>query len=59
MADILNRNAMKSLTYLRTIYYPLLVVLNDIGVMLDVNHFGALLVSFHVRPILVDQIREA
>ena len=37
-------------------YLPLLVDLRALGVILEVEDSGALLATFHVRPLLVDQI---
>lgn len=59
MANALSRKATRSLGYMQTIYYPLLVVLRDIGVKLEVDHYRALLASFHVLLILIDRVREA
>ena len=41
---------------MRSGYLPLLVDLRALGVILDVEDSGALLATFHVRPLLVDQI---
>ena len=37
-------------------YLPLLEDLRALGVILDVEDSGALLATFHVRPLLMDQI---
>ena len=37
-------------------YLPLLVDLRALGVILEVEDLGALLATFHVRPLLMDQI---
>ena len=37
-------------------YLPLLVDMRALGVILEVEDSGALLATFHVRPLLVDQI---
>ena len=41
---------------MRSGYHPLLVDLRGLGVILEVEDSGALLATFHVRPLLVDQI---
>ena len=38
-------------------YLPLLVYLRALGVILEARDLGALLATFHVRPLLVDHIR--
>ena len=41
---------------MRSGYLPLLVDMRALGVILEVEDSGALLATFHVRPLLVDQI---
>ena len=41
---------------MRSGYVPLLVDLRALGVILEVEDSRALLATFHVRPLLVDQI---
>ena len=41
---------------MRSGYLPLLVDLRALGVILEAEDLGALLATFHVRPLLVDQI---
>ena len=41
---------------MRTCYLPLLVDLRALGVILEVEDSEALLATFHVRPLLMDQI---
>ena len=41
---------------MRSGYLPLLVDLRALGVILEAEDSGALLATFHVRPLLVDQI---
>ena len=41
---------------MRSSYLPLLVDLRALGVILEVEDSAALLATFHVRPLLVDQI---
>ena len=56
VADALSRRPESSLSHMRTGYLPLLVDLRALGVILEVKDSGALLATFHVRPLLVDQI---
>ena len=41
---------------MRSGYFPLLVDLRALGVILEVEDSRGLLATFHVRPLLVDQI---
>ena len=52
----LSRRPENSLSHMRSSYFPLLVDLRTLGVILEVEDSGALLATFHVRPLLVDQI---
>ena len=56
VADALSRLPESSLSQMRSGYLPLLVDLRALGVILEVDDSGALLATFHVRPLLVDQI---
>ena len=56
IADALSRRPESSLSHMRSGYLPLLVDLRALGVILEVEDSGALLATFHVRPLLVDQI---
>ena len=56
VADALGRRPESSLSYMKSGYLPLLVDLRALGVLLEVEDSGALLATFHVRPLLVDQI---
>ena len=56
VVDALSRRLESSLSYMRSGYLPLLVDLRVLGVILEVEDSGALLATFHVRPLLVDQI---
>ena len=56
VADALSRQPESSLSHMRSGYLPLLVDLRVSGVILEVEDSGALLATFHVRPLLVDQI---
>ena len=57
IADALSRRPESSLSHMRSGYLPLLVVLRTLGVILEAEDSGALLATFHVRPLLVDQIQ--
>ena len=56
VADALSRRPKSSLSHMRLGYLPLLVDLRALGVILEVEDSGALLATFHVRPLIVDQI---
>ena len=56
VADALSRRPESSLSHMRSGYLPLLVDLRALGVILEVDDSEALLATFHVRPLLVDQI---
>ena len=56
VADALSRRPESSLSHMKSGYLPLLVDLRALGVILEVEDSGALLATFHVRPLLVDQI---
>ena len=58
VADALSRKPEGSYAYLQTIYLSLLIELRSLGVQLQVADTGTLLTYFHVRPLLVDQIKE-
>ncbi|KAL5760696.1 hypothetical protein ACOSQ2_019534 [Xanthoceras sorbifolium] len=58
VADALSRKPTSSVAHLKTVYLPLLVELRSLGVRLKMSDSGALVAAFHVRPIMVDQIRE-
>ena len=55
--NALSRRLESSLSHMRSGYLPLLVDLRDLGVILEAEDSGALLATFHVRPVLVDQIQ--
>lgn len=59
VADALSQNPSISLSHIKTVRVPLLCELRATGVDLVVDEVGALVASFHVRPILVDRVREA
>ena len=54
--DALSRRLESSLSHIRSGYLPLLVDLRSLRVILEAEDSGALLATFHVRPLLVDQI---
>ena len=56
--DALSRKPMGSISHLKDVYLPRLVELKSLGVRLDLTNAGALLATFHVRPVLIDGIRE-
>ena len=58
VADALNRTSTGSISHLKVVYLPRLVELRSSGVRLEWTDKGALLATFHVRPILIDRIRE-
>ena len=57
VADALSWRPESSLSHMRLGYLPLLVDLRGLGVILEDEDSGALLATFHVRPLLVDQIQ--
>ena len=57
VVDALSRRLESSLCHMRSGYLPLLVDLRALGVILEAEDSGALLATFHVRPLLVDQIQ--
>ena len=58
VADALSRRPMSSLLHLRVVHLPRLIKLRSLGVGLELTDSGVLLAIFHVRPILIDRIRE-
>ena len=56
VADALSRRPEISLSHMRTGYLPLLVDLRALGVILEVEDSEALLATFHVRTLQMDQI---
>ena len=57
IAYALSRRLESSLSHMISSYLPLLVDLRALGVILEAEDSGALLATFHVRPLLVDQIQ--
>ena len=58
VADALSRKSTSSISHLKVVYLPRLVELRSLGVRLELIDKGTLLATFHVRPILIDRIRE-
>ena len=58
VADSLSRKSMGSISHLKAIYLPRLVELRSLCVRLKLTDIEALLATFHVRPVLIDRIRE-
>ena len=58
VADALNRKSTGSISHLKVVYLPRLVELRSLGVRLELTDNGALLATFHVRPVLIDRVRE-
>ena len=58
VVDALSRRPMSSISHLRAVHLPRLIELRTLGVRLELTYSGALLATFHVRPVLIDRIRE-
>ena len=58
VADALSRKSTGSISHLKVVYLPRLVEFRSLGVRLELNDTGALLATFHIRPVLIDRIRE-
>ena len=58
VADALSGRPMSSLSHLRVVHLPRLIELRSLGVRLELTDSGALLATFHVRPVLIDMIKE-
>lgn len=59
VADALSRKPSVNLSHLKAVRVPLLCELRATGVDLSIGEVAALVASFHVRPVLIDQVREA
>ena len=57
VADALSGRLESSLSHMRSGYLPLLVDMRASGVILEAEDLGALLATFHIRPLLVDHNR--
>ena len=58
VADALSRKPSSSLAQLKAGYLIMLVELRSMGVSLETVESGTLVVAFHVRPVLVDRVRD-
>ena len=58
LEDALSRRPMSSLSHLRAVHLPRLIELRSLGMGLELTDSGVLLATFHVRPVLIDRIRE-
>ena len=58
VVDALSRRPMSSISHLKVVHLPRLIELRSLGVRLELTDSGALLSTFHVRPVLIDRIRE-
>ena len=58
VADALSRKPSSSLAQLKVEYLPMLVELRSMGVSLETVESGTLVAAFHVRPVLVDRVRD-
>ena len=58
VADALSRKPSSSLAQLQAEYFPMLVELRSMGVSLKTAESGTLVAAFHVRPVLVDKVRD-
>ena len=57
VVDALNWKSSVMLAHIRTTYVLLLLDMKTLRISLDYDGYGALLASFVVKPILVDQIK--
>ena len=58
VADALSRKTSSSLAQLKAEYLPMLVELRSMGVSLETTESSTLVAAFHVRPVLVDRVRD-
>ena len=58
VADALSRKPSSSLAQLKAEYLLMLVELRSMGVSLETTESGTLVAAFHVRPVLVDRVRD-
>ena len=58
VADALSRRPISSISHLRVVHLPRLIELRSLDMRLELTDSGALLVTFHVRPVLIDMIKE-
>ena len=57
VANALSRKSSTTLAHIRAAFVPLLMDMKALGLNLSYDGYGALLASFVVRPLLVDQMR--
>ena len=58
VADALRRKPSSSLAQLKAEYLTMLVEMRSMEVNLETAESGTLAVGFHVRPVLVDRVRD-
>ena len=58
VADALSRKPSSSVAQLKAEYLTMLVELRSMGVSLETTESGTLVAAFHVRPMLVDRVRD-
>ena len=58
VADAFSMKSIGFIFHLKVVFLLRLVELRSLGVRLELTDNGALLATFHVRPILIDKIRE-
>ena len=58
LADAFSRRPMSSISHLKVVHLPRLIELKSLGVGLELTDSRVLLATFHVRPVLIDRIRE-
>ena len=58
VADALSRKPSSSLAQLKVEHLTMLVELRSMGVSLETVESGTLVAAFHVRPVLVDRVRD-
>ena len=58
VADALSRKPSSSLAQLKAEYLTMLVELRSMGISLETAESGTLVAAFHVRPVLVERVRD-
>ena len=58
VVDALSRKPSSSLAQLKAEYLTMLVELRSMGISLETAESGTLVAAFHVRPVLVDRVRD-
>lgn len=58
MANALSRKSCVTMSYVLKSYMPQLLAIREMGVRLETDPNGALLVNFAVRPSIIDQIQK-